>query len=238
MKKGVILIHGLTGTPATMAPLTEILSRKGFKVITPLLPGHGTSPEELSRTTWEEWCAAVLISYNKLANDCDEAYCAGLSLGSLLTLKLAIERDVKRIICMGTPLRLSPMIENLTLPISRLPVINRLIKTSKKYWEASVKDPEGREIYRNLSYPVIPVRSVWELQKLQKNVSGKIGSIKAKALIVHSKNDKAAPPFNVGLLASKLATPPEVLLLERSEHVVTLDLEKDLVAERILKFLS
>lgn len=238
MKKGVILIHGLTGTPATMAPLTEVLSMKGFKVITPLLPGHGTSPEELSGTTWEEWCATVLTSYNKLANDCDEIYCAGLSLGSLLTLKLAIERVVKGIICMGTPLRLSPMIEKLALPISHLPLINRLIKSSKKDWEASVKDPEGREIYRSLSYPVIPVRSVWELQKLQKNVLDKIGSIKAKVLIVHSKNDKAAPPFNVDLLTSKLATPPEVLLLERSEHVVTLDLEKELVAERILKFLS
>ncbi len=242
MKKGAIIIHGLTGTPATMAVITEALAKKGFTVITPLLAGHGTSPEDLSKKKWQNWYDSVLKSYEKLvASGIDEIFCAGISLGGLLSLKLCIDRPekIKAVACIGTPLKLSPIFEDFLLPISHIPPIRQLIRMSKKSWEESVADRVGREIYKTASYPKIPVASVWEVQALSKEVQKGLANFKMPLLIIHSRLDSVAPPSNVDLLTKKIApAKPEVLWLERSEHVATLDLDKDLVAKKISTFFS
>src|SRR5438046_2561517 len=46
-----LLLHGLTGSPAEVRPVGEALARNGFRAIGPLLPGHGTSPEDLYTVT-------------------------------------------------------------------------------------------------------------------------------------------------------------------------------------------
>jgi carboxylesterase len=239
MLRGAILIHGLTGTPATMAPLSEAFGKAGYKVITPLLTGHGTTPEKLVASKWSEWFDDVCKAYEILKKEVDEIYCVGLSLGSLLTLKLALDenRPLKKVACLSTPLKLSPMLEKAILPLTHIPPLRFFLKYSKKDWEKGVGEEIGREIYKNASYSKMPVRSVWELQKLQSDVLKKLPRLKIPALLIHSIKDKVAEPFNVALLrkVSKLA-PPKVLWLERSHHVITLDYEKDFVSECILNF--
>jgi len=239
--KGVILIHGLTGTPANMAPLAEGLGRAGFRVITPLLAGHGTCVENLLKTRLHEWVASVSRAYDELSRDCEEIYCAGQSLGALLTLNMALDdsRSLKKIACMGTPLRLSPLLAMLLLPISHIPPIRQLIRYSKKDWSRSVADGLGREMYKNSSYDRIPIPSVWELQKLQRDILKRLGELRVPSLLIHSKLDKVAPPFNVGLFCKKaINITPKVLWLHRSEHVILLDHERDIVVQEIANFFS
>lgn len=239
--RGVILIHGLTGTPANMAPLAEGLGRAGFRVITPLLAGHGTKVEDLLKTRLHEWVASVNGAYDELSKDCDEIYCVGQSLGSLLTLNLALDtsRSLKKIACLGTPLRLSPLLEMLLLPISHVPPIRQLIKYSKKDWRYSVADEIGREMYKNSSYDRIPIPSVWELQKLQRDILKRLGELRVPSLLIHSKMDKVAPPFNVGLFCKKAAkVTPKVVWLNRSEHVILLDHERESVVQEVVNFFS
>ena len=50
---GVLLVHGYTGSPASMRPWAEYLNQRGFTVRVPLLPGHGTKPEDLNEVKWE-----------------------------------------------------------------------------------------------------------------------------------------------------------------------------------------
>ena len=44
-----LLLHGLTGSPAELRPVGEALAQAGFRAVGPLLPGHGTSPEDLGK---------------------------------------------------------------------------------------------------------------------------------------------------------------------------------------------
>lgn len=239
--KGVIIIHGLTGSPANMAPLSESLARSGFKVVTPLLPGHGTTLEDLSSKNWQEWQEKVNRTFDDLKNEVDEIFCAGLSLGALLTLNLALDpsRQLKRIACIGTPLKLSPILEKLALPLTHIPPIRELFKHSKKDWEEGVADKIGRELYQSSSYAKIPVRSIWELQRLQKEVLRHLPELKIPIILIHSRRDKAAGPFNVDLFCkTAMQIKPEVVWLEKSGHVATLDLEKDAVAHAIIRFFT
>ena len=43
---GILLVHGFTGSPASMRPWAEYLNQHGYTVTVPLLPGHGTRPED------------------------------------------------------------------------------------------------------------------------------------------------------------------------------------------------
>ena len=46
-KKVALLIHCFTGSPKEFRQMGEYLAKKGISVYAPLLPGHGTSPEQL-----------------------------------------------------------------------------------------------------------------------------------------------------------------------------------------------
>lgn len=88
-KKGCLVIHGLSGTPETMRPVVDELRRAGYTVNAPLLPGHGTIPQDLTKPSWKEWWNTVENAYLELARDTESISCVGLSLGTILALKLA-----------------------------------------------------------------------------------------------------------------------------------------------------
>ena len=54
---GCLLIHGFASSPPEMRPLGDFLHQRGITVSAPLLPGHGTVPEDLNRTLWQDWAA-------------------------------------------------------------------------------------------------------------------------------------------------------------------------------------
>ena len=58
-EEGVLLIHGYTGAPGEMRLLGEFLHRKGYTVLGVLLPGHCTTPKNLSKYTFDDWYAEV-----------------------------------------------------------------------------------------------------------------------------------------------------------------------------------
>ena len=68
--RGVLVLHGFTGSPHSMRPLAESLANRGYSVELPRLPGHGTTLEDLVPTRWGDWSAAAAASYELLAARC------------------------------------------------------------------------------------------------------------------------------------------------------------------------
>src|SRR5947209_4140892 len=83
-----VLLHGLTGSPAEVRPVGEALARSGFRAVGPLLPGHGTSPEDLYTVTRGQMLRAAESALLSLRG-ARRVYVCGLSMGALLTLNLA-----------------------------------------------------------------------------------------------------------------------------------------------------
>jgi carboxylesterase len=86
---GVALSHGFTGSLASVSPWADALRSEGFRVETPLLPGHGTSWADLAKRSWREWYDAYESAYLELAAECHVVVAAGLSMGGALALRLA-----------------------------------------------------------------------------------------------------------------------------------------------------
>src|SRR5262245_36480143 len=89
---GILLIHGLGGTPIDVKFVAQALNRAGHTVYCPLLAGHGGTIELLNTTTWVDWYRTVEDAHDALKERCDLVIVGGLSSGVLLALHLAAQR--------------------------------------------------------------------------------------------------------------------------------------------------
>ena len=81
---GALVVHGFTGTPQSMRGLAEAFAAAGYAVELPLLPGHGTSVDDMEHFTVADWMEAVERTYEELAGRCEQVVVAGLSMGATL----------------------------------------------------------------------------------------------------------------------------------------------------------
>jgi carboxylesterase len=81
---GALVLHGFTGNPSSMRGLAEALAAAGFAVELPVLPGHGTSVEDMLTTDFTDWSATVEQAYLELAGRVARVVVVGLSMGGTL----------------------------------------------------------------------------------------------------------------------------------------------------------
>ena len=85
-----LLIHGLYDSAYYMADLGAVLHARGLNVVTILLPGHGTDPDDLARVRTEDWRAEVTIGWEMARLVGERVIVVGFSLGGALALDLAL----------------------------------------------------------------------------------------------------------------------------------------------------
>src|SRR3954467_9346114 len=89
---GALVLHGFTGNPNSMRGVADALAAAGFAVELPLLPGHGTSVEDMLTTDFTDWAATAEAAYLDLpgppylalAGRTDTRVVVGLSMGATL----------------------------------------------------------------------------------------------------------------------------------------------------------
>jgi carboxylesterase len=86
---GCVLLHGFTAAPKEMRPLGDYLAARDFTVRGVRYAGHGTCPQDLARTTWQDWVASAEEAVAELRSRCTQVWSIGLSLGGSIGLYLA-----------------------------------------------------------------------------------------------------------------------------------------------------
>ena len=103
--RAVLLLHGFTGSSADVRMLARYLEKHGYTSHAPHYKGHGVPPEELIATNPSEWWQDVKNGYNTLKQaGYEEIAVAGLSLGGVFSLKLALEQPIKGVVTMCSPM--------------------------------------------------------------------------------------------------------------------------------------
>ena len=226
-----LCLHGLTGTPYEVRPLAEALVARGFRARGPLLPGHGTRPEELAKLKFQDWVEAVHREYENLRVAHARVVVVGLSLGGLLSLELASRTRPDAIAVVGTPLALGAPLPQL------IPVIKYLKPMLNKREGADILDPEARA--RHPGYSQIPLASVHELIRLQRRVAGSLGRIEAPALVAHGAHDRTAQPGDARRILDGLGSKvKESLVCADSGHVVPVDRDGAALARHVADFMA
>lgn len=214
---GVVLSHGFTGSPHGLRAWAQSLAGAGFAVRMPLLPGHGTSWQELARTRWAQWHNALDDAYLDLDSECDFVFAAGLSMGGALALRIAATRPVSGVVLVNPGLVIddprAPLAGVLKLVLKSTPAIaNDILKPGMD---------EG-------AYPRTPVAAAHELNKMFKDTIRLLPRVTAPVRVFRSTVDHVVSDSSIAALRRGLINAPlQLTSLNNSYHVATLDNDAD-----------
>ena len=91
---GALLVHGLTDSPYSVRHIGQILRDAGYYVLAMRMPGHGTAPVALTRSSWQDWMSAVRIGAAHVREQIGEGaplVLGGYSNGGALVTKYALD---------------------------------------------------------------------------------------------------------------------------------------------------
>lgn len=257
----LLLLHGLTGTPAEFAYIAHWLHhRAGFAVECRRLVNHDQPLGVLARTTWQELRQSAELHFahaHEAAQGAGQALVlGGLSLGGLLALLLAADHadEVAGVIALSPTFfydgwavpwthRLIPLADY--LPLKRL----LYLREGPPY---GLKDPALRERVGSayaraplhavpgngtFGYAHFPVALFCEMRHLIAQCRARLPAVRAPLLVVQARDDESTSPRNAAFLVEHAGSPrKEVVMLEDSYHVVTADRERVRVAAEMSRF--
>jgi carboxylesterase len=224
---GALIVHGFTGSPQSMRPLAEAFAAAGYTVELPLLPGHGTTVEDMLTTSWADWSAAIEAAYQDLARRCERVVVAGLSMGGTLTVWLAVNHpEIAAIVPINAAVSLDPDLAA---------GVQSLVDAGQEVMDAignDVADPEVTE----LAYDKTPLRPLLSLAGAIGDIAAGLPTIRCPTLVIVSEQDHVVPPQSSEMIANSVGGPVEVLRLERSYHVATIDFDRDRINQAAVAF--
>jgi carboxylesterase len=225
--QGALVLHGFTGNPGSMRGVAQALAAAGCTVDLPLLPGHGTSVQDMLDTGWSDWLGAANEAYEKLRARCDRVAVVGLSMGGALTLSLAAEHpEIAGIVCINAVV---------TAPAGMAEAVQAMIDEGMEVMDgigSDIADPDVVE----LAYPETPLRPLLTMFEAAATFEGRLADIRCPVLVMNSPQDHVVPPENSDVIAAGVAGPVERVTLERSYHVATQDFDRDLINEKVVEF--
>lgn len=225
----VLCLHGLSGTPYEVRPVAKALARSGVRALGIALPGHCTSPEDLARTARSRWVDAAHAAVESLRERHDRVALVGVSMGGVVSLRVAAESPIDALVTIGSPLELDAPIR-LGVPFAKY-----LMPMLSKRDGSDIRDAAARA--RHPGYKVMPLASVHELIRLQREVIALLGRVSSPLLVAHGAFDRTSHPRNARLIHDGVASEVrELVMYERSGHVVPVDYDGAELAERVTRF--
>jgi carboxylesterase len=227
---GVLLCHGFTGTPQSLQPWARRLADEGLSVRLPLLPGHGTTWQEMNTTTWADWYDAAERSLDELTSRCRAVVVGGLSMGGALAARLAAERgaDVR-----GLAL-VNPAFVSDDPRMRALPLIKHLVPSLP-----GIGSDIAKAGSTELAYDRTPLKALHSFVRSWTDTVRALPAITQPLLVMHSRVDHVVPPRSSALLISRVSSKDVTeVVLENSYHVATLDEDADLIEKTTLEFVA
>ena len=223
---GVLLIHGFTACPAQMIPLGKILNESGFSVRAVRLPGHGTSPADMKKSTWEEWLWEVRTAAREMQKQYARFSVAGLSMGGSLSLILAGEMALTACVTLAAP----------TAPANPMARFAGILHP----FYPTVRTRVGRTNLGEYDqgYAEYPTKKVADLNRIIRMGNQALPHIHCPLLSIQSVKDRTIVKESMDRIQQGAGSAvKEHLWLKEAPHVITLSSELPLIADTMIRFL-
>ncbi len=226
---GILLIHGFTGSPASMVPWGRAMAAQGFSVRVPRLPGHGSRWQDMNLTTWEDWYSEAERNFQLLKESCDTVFVCGLSMGGSLTLRLAEKHgnEIRGIVLVN------PAVHSERPDRHLLPVISKILGSFPGI-SNDIKKPGQDEV----AYQRIPLKAAHSLSKFWKIVKSDIANVTQPILLFRSEVDHVVESSNAAWILEHVSSEDKAeVILKDSFHVATLDNDAPLIESMSIDFI-
>lgn len=248
---GVLLLHGLGGTPIEMNNVARNFAERGHTVLCPTLAGHCGTEADLVATNWKDWYASAEDALTTLEQRCRVVLVGGLSMGAVLAAMLAA-RQPQRVhgLIMFAP---TLWYDGWSIPWYRF-LLKLFINTpsGRKYRFVEqepygLKDERLRMVLAQSMFsgdsttagleatPALALRELWRLVDALKP---ELPELRQPTMVVHAREDDIASLSNLEYLQRNLGGTVESLVLDDSYHLVTLDRQRRLVIARAAAFVE
>lgn len=258
--KAVLLIHGITGTPSEMHYLGRKINKAGFTVLCNILPRHCDSLQELKKVTWNEMADACAQDIERLKKEYSRVFVVGLSAGALLGIHLAYKFGAS----ISGVVALAPTVfydgwalhkgEPLMHILWHIPFFRNNIDI-REDWPHGLKDEYLRNKVHNFyasakvnktdeksfvfGSPFFPMACLYQHHIFVKVVKKELPFVKNPIFVIHAREDDMTSPKNAHYILKNIgSTDKSLLILDDSYHMITIDQQKEKVAEETVKFLS
>jgi carboxylesterase len=243
----VLLIHGMTGSPFELKSLAKKLNKAGFTVKGPCLAGHCGTLDELKATKWQDWYGTVYETFRELKRNYREVSVSGLCMGSLFALYLAaeVQEEVSAIALLSTTL----FYDGWSLPWYKFLLPLSYYPPFKYFYSYAEREPYGIKDERmrrqialalqegSIAHPEFPSQCMRELFRHIKEVRKVLPKVKVPTLILHALEDDLASIKNADYVESHIGSSDvRKVYIKDSYHMLTLDNQKNLVAEEVINF--
>jgi carboxylesterase len=227
---GVVLSHGFTGSPSSMRPWGEDLVEHGYRVAVPRLPGHGTRWQDMQRTGWQDWYAAVERAFLGLAEECSTVVVGGQSMGGCLALHLAARHGS----AVAGVVLVNPALWSRDPRLLALPVLRHLVPSLPGIGNDVHKQPSDE-----WSYDRMPLHALFAMTRLWRVVSAELPTVTQPLLVFRSAQDHVLDGSSLRLLRSRVGSSDiSEHVLHDSYHVATLDYDAPTLFATTRRFLD
>jgi carboxylesterase len=212
---GVLLCHGFTGTPQGLREWGQHLAGLGYTVRIPRLPGHGTTWQEMNRTRWQDWYAAVDTAFRGLHEQCDHVVVGGLSMGGALALQLALDHGPR----VSGLVLVNPAVKYEDPRLVVLPVVKHLVGSFP-----GIANDIKKQGVTELCYTRTPLKAGHSQIVAWRSIIRDLPEVTQPVLLLRSPQDHVVPASSSALVLSRISSKDVTeVLLEESYHVATLD---------------
>ena len=226
-----LLVHGFTGSPAHLLELGQAINQDGYSVKSILLPGHGTTPEEMEKTDHNDWYNHIEKTYLSVKGEYSKVNILSMSMGALASMVLlGKHHDVNKFVSMSAPIRFR----------NKMVKYTPIIKFFKRFNEI-VPPPvqEGENGENDVGYKKTPLKCVPHMIKLSKMAEKSLPKITTPIMVVQSYIDGQVLPESGQIIFDNVSSEvKKILWMENSKHIVTLGLEREFIFQEIIKFLN
>jgi carboxylesterase len=222
------VLHGFTGSPHSVRGVASALAGDGLAVEAPLLPGHGTSPDDMLPTGWDHWRNAADAAYADLAARCRSVVVFGLSMGGTLAATLAVDHpEVAAIVVVN------PYIDP---PAESFQDLLRGVLDAGETWAPGIGSDIAQPGAREVGYRGTPIAPLLSLCQGLDGLAPRLGDITCPVLLMTSRVDHVVPTVSSDVLAERVSGPVERVWLEHSFHMATLDVDGAEIERRTVEF--
>lgn len=226
-RPGILFIHGWTSSPRELRFFAQKISQpmgdywSGAWCLGPLLPGHGSDPEDLNNIKPSDFLRVASQALQELRTKCRSVYIVGMSFGGAIALQLAKTHDIKGLILMAPFIHLT---EPTIMGIPKKSLVKVFPEGFKSHFKESpgIADPLAREDH--YSYAYAPVNAIRNLFDSVEEFTQHLSDIHCPTLIFHSIKDQTSHFRNSTEILERISSEDRRLIAyHRSNHILSLD---------------